>query len=46
MLRGVRIWSLNLHKALRTDGLIAASSLVKIRRVIQEADRTFGCVLV
>jgi hypothetical protein len=42
----MRIWALDLNKALGADGLVTASSSVQIRRVEQEADRTFGPILV
>ena len=46
MLWRVRIRPLDLDKALGTYWLIAASSLVEIRRVVEEADRTLGSILV
>lgn len=46
MLRCVRIWSLDLNKTLGADGLIATSCSVEVRRVVEEANGTFRCVLV
>jgi hypothetical protein len=46
VLWGMRIRALDLNKALGADGLVTASSSVQIRRVEQEADRTFGPFLV
>jgi hypothetical protein len=46
MLRWMGIGSLDLYKALGANGLIAASRLVKIGRVVEEANRALGCVFV
>jgi hypothetical protein len=40
------IGSLDLDEALRTYRLVAASSLVQVRRIIEEADGAFCCILV
>lgn len=46
VLRGMRIRPFNLYKALGTDWLIATPGFVEVRRIVEEADRTLGCVLV
>lgn len=44
--REVGIGPLDLHKAFTADWLITASSVVKIRRVVKEANGTFASFLV
>jgi len=46
MLRGMWIWSLDLYEALRADGLVATTCLIKIRRVVEEANGALGRVFV
>lgn len=46
MLWRMRIWSLDLHEALRAYWLIAASRFVEIGRVIEEADRTLSRIFI
>ena len=46
MFRRMRIWTLDLYKAFRADGLIAAACLVKVWWVVKKADWTFGGILV
>jgi hypothetical protein len=46
VLRWVWLGTLDLDEAFRTDGLIAASSTVEVRRIVQEADGTFARILV
>lgn len=42
----MRIRSLNLDEAFAANGLVTAAGVVQVWRVRQEADRTFGSVLV
>lgn len=42
----MRIRPLNLDEAFAANGLVAAAGVVQVWRVRQEADRTFGSVLV
>lgn len=46
MFRRMRIRAFDLDKAFRADGLIAASCMVQIWRVVKEADGTFSRILV
>ena len=40
------IWPLDLNEALRADGLVAATCLIEIGRIVEEANRAFGRVFV
>lgn len=40
------VGSLNLHKTFTTDRLIAASSMIQVGRVIEEANGAFAALLV
>ena len=42
----VGVWTLDLHKALAANGLIAAAGMVEVRRVVEKTNGTFGGVLV
>ena len=46
MLRRMRLRALNLNKAFRANGLVAASRPVQVRRIVQEADGTFRCIFI
>lgn len=46
MLGVMRIRSLDLHKALRANGLVTAPCLIEIRRIVHEADRTLRGIFV
>jgi hypothetical protein len=46
MLGRMRVWPLDLYEAFGTDGLITAPGLVEVGRIIEEADGTFGSILV
>lgn len=46
MLRGMGIWSFDLHKALGANGLVATPGLVQVWRIIQEADGAFCRILI
>lgn len=42
----MRVESLDLNEALRTDKLITTSGFVEVRRVIEEANRALRCIFV
>jgi hypothetical protein len=42
----VWIGSLDLDKAFTAYGLVAASGVIQIRRVREEADRALGCIFI
>ena len=46
MLWWVRVGAFNLNKTLRAYGLVAASSLVQVRRIIEKTNRALCCILV
>lgn len=46
MLRRVWIRALDLNETFGTDGLIAASSSVQVRGIVEEADGAFARILV
>ena len=46
MLWGVRVRALDLHEAFGANGLITASGVVQVWRIVEETDRTFACVFV
>lgn len=46
VLRQVWVGTFDLDEALAADGLVAAARPVQVWGIIQEADRTLGCILV
>lgn len=42
----VRVGSLDLHKAFAADGLVTATGVIEVRRIVEETNGTFGCILV